>query len=78
MRPSTEIKEALDGSLSVDQLAPASRSALALSVYRIACAVLIRTDNDTRRQMIESHPATLQPLIRKECRRIYDLRRGKK
>lgn len=77
MRPTTEIQAALDGSLSPDQLAPASRSALDMSVYRIACRVLRVPGNDNKRKAIEAHPKTIQPLIKAECRRIHDLRRGK-
>lgn len=77
MRPTIEIQAALDGSLSPDELAPASLSALRLAVYKIAFDVLRYRDNEKRRSIIESYPETLQPLIRRECRRIYDLRRGK-
>lgn len=77
MRPTTEIQAALDGSLSPEDMSGASRSSLEFSVYRIACRVLNQAGNDNKRKMIESHPKSLQPLIRAECRRIYDLRRGK-
>lgn len=76
MRPTTEIAAAIEGSLSPEQLAPASSSALRFNVYKIACVILKTPGNEPKRQAIDHHPVTLQPLIRKECRRIYNLRRG--
>jgi len=78
VRPTTEMQAALEGSLSPEEMQAASRSALDLSIYRIACRVLKTPGNEPKRQMIESHPLSLQPLIKTECRRIFDLRRGKK
>jgi hypothetical protein len=78
MRPTSEIQSALDGSLSPDELAPASLSSLRFTVYQIACVVLKTPGNETKRQIIESYPKGVQPLLRAECRRIYDLRRGKR
>ena len=78
MRPSKEIQAALEGGIAPDDLTQAARSSLDFSIYRIACRILNTPGNDPKRQMIESHPVTLQPLIKAECRRVFNLRRGVK
>lgn len=75
MKPSNQIKAALEGAVSLDELEPAIKSALRLPVYNIACKVLNLPSNDMKREEIEKHPDAIQALIRLECRRVYDLRR---
>lgn len=75
MKPSQQIKAALEGALSLDELEPASISSMRLAIYNIACKVLALPSNDLKREEIENHPYGIQTLIRAECRRIYDMRR---
>ena len=74
MKPSDEIKAALEGAVSIDDLEPAILSALRLPVYNIACNVLKLPGNTMQREEIEKHPEAIQALIRLECRRVYDFR----
>ena len=75
MKPSHEIKAALEGALSLDDMTKASRSNMRLAIYNIACSVLKLPSNDMKREAIEKHPEAIQTLIRAECRRLYDMRR---
>jgi len=77
MKPSQQIKAALEGALSLDDMTNASLSSMRLAIYNIACSVLKLPSNDMKRLEIEKHPPAIQTLIRAECRRIYDLRNGK-
>jgi hypothetical protein len=74
MKPSQQIKSALEGALSLDEIEPASISSMRLAIYNIACKVLALPSNDLKRKEIEKHPPEIQTLIRAECRRLYDLR----
>jgi len=75
MKPSEQIKAALEGAASPDEMEPASFSSMRLAIYNIACKVLKLPSNDMKRKEIESHPEGIQTLIRLECRRLYDMRR---
>lgn len=75
MKPTKEMGDALSGAVSPDDISPAALSALRLPVYSIAIQVLGLYDNERKRKSIERHPAGIQPLIRAECRRLYDQRR---
>ena len=75
MKPSQEIKQALEGALSLDDMTSASRSNMRLAIYNIACVVLKLPSSAMQRLEIEKHPPAIQTLIRAECRRVYDLRR---
>ena len=74
MKPSQQIKAALEGALPLDKLEPASLSSMRLAIYNIACKVLALHSNEIKREEIEKHPEGIQVLIRAECRRVYDLR----
>jgi hypothetical protein len=75
MKPSQQIKQALEGALSLNEIEPASLSSMRLAIYNIACKVLRLPSNELKRLEIEKHPEGIQALIRAECRRVYDLRR---
>lgn len=75
MKPSDEIKAALEGAVSLDEMQPASLSSMRLAIYNIACKVLRLPSNELKRLEIEKHPEGIQVLIRAECRRLYDMRR---
>ena len=77
MKPTKEIEGALTGALSLDEISPASVSALRLPVHRIALAVLHLRTNDRKRERIEQYPKDIQTMIKKECRRLYDQRLSK-
>ena len=74
MKPSSQIKAALEGAVSLDELEPASLSSMRLAIYNIACEVIKLPNSDMQRNEIEKHPEGIQVLIRAECRRVYDLR----
>lgn len=74
MKPSDQIKAALEGAVLPSEIEPASLSAMRFSIYKIACKVLALPTNEMKRKLIESHPEGIQTLIRSECRRIYDYR----
>lgn len=74
MKPSDQIKAALEGAVLPSEIEPASLSAMRFNIYKIACKVLSLPTNSMKREFIESHPEAIQTLIRSECRRIYDYR----
>ena len=76
MRPTKEMEGALTGALTLDEISPASVSALGLRIYSEACNILLISTNERKRLAIESWPVGIQALLRAECRRLYDMRRN--
>lgn len=74
MKPSGQIKAALEGAVQPSDMEPASLSSMRFAIYKIACKVLKLPTKAMQREEIESHPEGIRVLIRTECRRIYDLR----
>lgn len=76
-KPSKRIESALTGSLTVSELSKAELSAIRFPIYQQACKVLIAS-RDKQLAYFEKLPPEICDMMKKECRRIYDLRRGKK
>jgi len=76
-RPSKRIARALEGEMPLEVLSKAELSAMRFPIYQQACKVL-QVSNERKRAYFESLPPEICGLLRKECRRIYDLRRGVK
>lgn len=76
-RPSKRIADALEGKIPLGALSNAELSAMRFPVYQQACKVL-QVNNDKKRAYFESLPPEICGLLKEECRRIYDLRRGVK
>ena len=74
MKPTEEMKGALSGALSLDDITPASVSALRLVIYNHALSVLQLRTNERKRKYIEKFPKGIQAMLRAECRRLYDQR----
>ena len=77
-KPSKRIMLALEGRLPICDLDDAERSAMRFPVYLQACAVLNVRDNQRRQAYLDGLAPEIKELLKKECRRIFDLRRGKK
>jgi len=77
-KPSERIMLSLEGRIPVSALDDAERSAMRFPIYRQACAVLSVKDNQRRAEYLDSLSPDIRDMLKKECRRIFDLRRGKK
>jgi hypothetical protein len=67
--------QALEGKLPVTELDDAERSAMRFPIYLQACNVL-QVSNERKKAYFDSLPPEICAMLKKECRRIYDLRRG--
>jgi len=76
-KPSKRIESALAGSLAVSELSKAELSAIRFPIYQQACKVL-NVSKDKQLSYFANLPPEICDMMKKECRRIYDLRRGKK
>lgn len=77
-RPSKRIADALEGKIPLEVLSKAELSAMRFPVYRQACAVLSVRDNQKRAAYLDKLAPEIRDMLKKECRRIYNLRRGVK
>ena len=77
-RPSQQIADALEGKIPLEVLSEAELSAMRFPIYLQACAVLSVRDNQRRLAYLDGLAPEIKELLKKECRRIFDLRRGKK
>lgn len=75
-KPSERISKALEGKLSLSELNKAELSAMRFPIYQQACQVL-KVSTDRQRAYFASLDPEICATLKKECRRIYDLRRGK-
>ena len=73
---SNRIAEALAGKMSTSELSEAELSALRLPVYHLAAKVLRLPSRSMQAELINAQPDDIQTLLRKECRRVYEYRKG--
>ncbi len=74
LKPSHHIKAALSGAASYYELDDACKSAIRMQLYLISCDILSKRQNE-RIEIIEAYNAELQPLIKAEITRLFNLRR---
>ena len=75
MKPTKEMEGALSGAFTLEEISPASVSALRLVIYKHALSVLSLRTNERKRKYIEKLPAGIQVMLRAECRRLFDMRK---
>ena len=76
-KPSQRIMQALEGRRPICDLDNAELSAIRFPIYLQACVVLNVADNKKRASYLDKLAPEVREMLKKECRRIYDLRRGK-
>ena len=77
VKPSERIASALEGKIPLEQLSEAELSAIRFPIYQQACQVL-RATKEKQVAYFNQLAPDVRDMLKKECRRIYDLRRGKK
>jgi hypothetical protein len=75
--PSKRIADALEGKIPLESLNKAELSAIRFPIYQQACQVL-KVNKDRQKAYFASLHPEICDMLKKECRRIYDLRRGVK
>ena len=72
----TAISDVITGKASVVALQSWQRAGLSMAVYRLSCEILAMPISE-RKKAGESLPAEVRDLVRVECRRLAEYRRGK-